>query len=125
MIVPVLVSSDLDLSLPVGLLSWVAQRLAQEEVPAVVHLPSADGWVSWPIAGDALAAFAEGAAEAWITQRAGCNGLVTRLILLDPDGRALACVDTSREPGAAEPVAWRVILLTALLAAGLEDPDAG
>ena len=123
MIPPTLVSFDLDLSLPVELLSWVAHRMEAEGVPAVVHLPSVDGWVTWSLPPPEIGALANGAAEAWITQRSGCSGLVTRLVLLDEHGSALACIDTPRAPGAAEPVAWRVILLTALLAARMDGTD--
>jgi putative heme degradation protein len=107
---------DLDTQLPISTLDWLAARLSREEIPLVLHLPCADGWVSWPVSAHELPCLMDGTEEAWVAQRPDCTGLVTRLVLLDETGRAFACLAAARAPGEAEPTAWRVTLLMALLA---------
>jgi hypothetical protein len=107
---------DLDTPLPISTLDWVAQRLAREQIALVLHLPSADGWVSWPVSAHELPCLMDGTEEAWVTQRPDCTGLVTRLVLLDEAGQAFACLAAARAAGEPEPMAWRVTLLMALLA---------
>jgi hypothetical protein len=115
---------ETDLCLPADLVPWVARRMEEEALAAVVYLPAPEGWVSWTLTPAELATMAAGAAEVWITQRSGCGGLVTRLLLLDEDGATIGSIGTPPAPGTTEPVAWRVILLTALLAADLDRVDA-
>jgi putative heme degradation protein len=114
---PMSLLGDLDTPLPVSTLEWVASRLAREQISLVLHLPCADGWVSWPVSARELPCLMDGTEQAWVAQRPDCTGLVTRLVLLDEKGQAFACLAAERAPGQPEPVAWRVTLLMALLAA--------
>lgn len=117
----VFLRGDLDTPLPVGALPWLARGADREGLALVLQIPSEGSWSSWPLFPRELPALLDGCEEAWVVQRPGCGGLVTRVLLLDTHGSVLAALAADREPGQGEPIAWRVLLLMALLAESCAD----
>src|SRR5688500_17122461 len=100
---PPLALDDLDLALPLDVLPALARWIDEERLATVVHRPTPAGWDAWPMLAHELVGLGARAGEAWIVQRPGCGGLVSRLVLLDVDRAPLACVAAARAPGAPEP----------------------
>jgi hypothetical protein len=115
---------DLDVQLPLGMLLWVLAKLDHEDVALALEAPSDGGWSAVRVTGEALESDVARASEAWIVQRPGCAGLVTRVVLRDAEGAPLAAIVAARAPGTPEPVAWRVLLLLALFGSAELDEDA-
>ncbi|HHO49550.1 MAG TPA: hypothetical protein ENK18_01465 [Deltaproteobacteria bacterium] len=109
--------SGLDTELPLGALPGLCRALAAELVSVVVELPGPEGWcaatVHHPL--HALELIDEPPASAWIVQRPGCGGLITRLVLLDRHGELVASIVPRGAPGEPEPIAWRVQLLVSIV----------
>lgn len=110
-------SSELDTFLPLEALPGLCGALAQESVPVVVELPGPGGWrvVGVRHPSHALELLEVPPAAAWIVQRPGCSGLVTRLVLLDQHGEVIASIVPAGGLGEPEPIAWRVQLLVSIV----------
>jgi putative heme degradation protein len=100
------------------LIPWVLRQADLEEIRLLLEHPSPDGWVGVPCCGRDLAELCRRVHSAWVAQRPGCGGLVSRLVLCDAGGEAFATISSARAVGAPEPMAWRVVLLLAVLAGG-------
>lgn len=107
----------IDTPVDLDVLAGVIRRSEREGLALALHLPAAAGGTA--CAGELLDVLGA-AEEAWVVQRPGCSGLVTRVVLRDARGRTLAALAAARAPYAPEPTAWRVLLLLGILASEAE-----
>ncbi len=108
---------DLDTPLSLAVLPGLFRALSLEPLRLEIVWPEGCGWQRQVLdrAEEALTLFEDPPDTAWIVQRPGCGGLITRLVFLDRRGDPLAFVAPRRSPGAPEPVAWRVHLLVSIV----------
>lgn len=111
---PVDVDPDLDVPIALEVLEHAVAGMVGEGVRMGIQLPGTGTLLHWPLHTGEIADLLDSDVTAWVVQRPGCAGLVTRVLVVGPERQLVAVIAPNRRNATPEPESWRIHLLLGL-----------